>query len=129
MYSVLSEIDRKMNMFDNYFYQQYMKVVMFGKKMKTIWSVGTHVRNIIGNSSFMLMNGHLDGKKLFTSARVAIQAVSTFKDSEMKDLYRKLVKLELLSICIIKEIRSYSKDCLTQTLMLTLSLQINLIAT
>ena len=111
MYSVLSEIDRKMNMFDNYFYQQYMKVVMFGKKMKTIWSVGTHVRNIIGNSSFMLMNGHLDGKKLFTSARVAIQAVSTFKDSEMKDLYRKLVKLGVVSSSAsLEEIRGIAKD-------------------
>tara|TARA_R100000951_G_scaffold116374_1_gene127890 strand:- start:4784 stop:16507 length:11724 start_codon:yes stop_codon:yes gene_type:complete len=111
MYSVLSEIDRKMNMFDNYFYQQYMKVVMFGKKMKTIWSVGTHTRNIIGNSSFMLMNGHLDGKKLFTSARVAIQAVSTFKDSEMKELYGKLVKLGVVSSSAsLEEIRGISKD-------------------
>jgi hypothetical protein len=111
MYSVLSEIDRKMKMFDSFFYQTYMKVVMFGKKMKTIWSVGTHVRNIIGNSSFMLMNGHLDGKKLYESARIAIQAISTFKDLEMKELYARLVELGVVSSSAsLEEIRGIAKD-------------------
>ena len=65
MYSVLNAFDESvMSAQNSGTLRGYLMLSLLGKKFKTIYSLGTHARNVVGNSSFVFMAGHvpLNGK-------------------------------------------------------------------
>tara|TARA_R100000951_G_scaffold60984_1_gene51244 strand:- start:185 stop:12685 length:12501 start_codon:yes stop_codon:yes gene_type:complete len=113
MYGVLTEYDESMLAAQaNGGLRSYLNLIMLGKKFKTIYSIGTHGRNVIGNTSFMAMNGHaITSKKDFENARNSILQVIGKGDKEMDALYKKLVSLGVVNTnAFLQEIKSISNQ-------------------
>jgi len=114
MFSVINQIDKKINS-EGFGKVQaaYMKLVLFNKKMKTIYNIGTHAKNVIGNTAFAMMNGHInfDVASVYDNGKTAIRAVKTMKDDDVKALYDKLVGLGVVnSSASLQEIRGIAED-------------------
>ena len=114
MFSVINQIDKKINS-EGFGKVQaaYMKLVLFNKKMKTIYNIGTHAKNVIGNTAFAMMNGHInfDAVSVYENGKTAIRAVKTMKDDDVKALYDKLVGLGVVnSSASLQEIRGIAED-------------------
>ena len=91
----------------------YMKGIIFNKKMKTIYNPGTHAKNIIGNTGFAMMNGHLDFTTgtVFKNALFSIKAVKSMKNDELKEYYAELVSFGVVnSSASLQEIRGIAED-------------------
>jgi len=113
MYGVLTEYDESMLAAQaNGGLRSYLNLIMLGKKFKTIYSLGTHGRNVIGNTSFMAMNGHaITGKKDFEDAKNSILQVIGKGDKEMDALYKKLVSLGVVNTnAFLQEIKAISNQ-------------------
>ena len=90
----------------------FLKLSLLGKRAKTVWSLGTHVRNVIGNSSFVFMNSHIgvDGK-LGKGAVDTIKLVLGMGSPEMQALYKELVALGVVNTnAFLGEIRDISRQ-------------------
>ena len=114
MYVVMNQVNRtfEKNGFQKA-YDAYMQLVLFNKKMKTVWNPGTHAKNIIGNSSFAMMNGHLspDLKQIYQDGKLSFQAFKNMKSEEFKELYDKLIRLGVVnSSASLAEIQNISED-------------------
>ena len=114
MYVVMNQVNRtfEKNGFQQV-YDKYMQLVLFNKKMKTVWNPGTHAKNIIGNSSFAMMNGHLtpDLKQIYQDGKLSIEAFKSTKSEEFKELYDKLIRLGVVnSSASLAEIQNISED-------------------
>ena len=113
MYGVLTEYDESMLAAQsNGGLRKYLQLIMLGKKFKTIYSIGTHGRNVLGNTSFMAMNGHaITSKKDFENARNSILQVIGKGDKEMNALYKKLVSLGVVNTnAFLQEIKAISNQ-------------------
>jgi hypothetical protein len=114
MYVVMNQVNRtfEKNGFQRA-YDAYMQLVLFNKKMKTVWNPGTHAKNIIGNSSFAMMNGHLspDLKQIYQDGKLSIEAFYNMKSEDFKELYDKLIRLGVVnSSASLAEIQNISED-------------------
>ena len=114
MFSVINQIDKKINSEGfGKIQAAYMKLVLFNKKMKTIYNIGTHAKNVIGNTAFAMMNGHInfDVASVYDNGKTAIRAVKTMKNDDVKALYDKLVGLGVVnSSASLQEIRGIAED-------------------
>ena len=114
MYVVMNQVNRtfEKNKLQQA-YDAYMQLVLFNKKMKTVWNPGTHAKNIIGNSSFAMMNGHLspDLKQIYQDGKLSIEAFYNMKSEDFKELYDKLIRLGVVnSSASLAEIQNISED-------------------
>lgn len=110
MFAVMNQVS---DGFDSkWWYNFYMKVVLFNKKMKTVWNPGTHFKNIIGNSAFATMNGHIGFRGgMYKDSKTSFNTVRGLKDAELEALYSKLVKLGVVnSSASLQEIRGIAND-------------------
>lgn len=110
MFAVMNQTVK--NLEGNLWYDSYMRLVLFNKKMKTVWNPGTHAKNVIGNTSFAIMNGHIGfNGGMYKDAKTAIKAVQSLKSPELKALYSKLVALGVVnSSASLQEIRGIAED-------------------
>ena len=94
-------------------YDFYMNMVLFNKKMKTVWNPGTHIKNIVGNTAFATMNGHLNplNPQMYKDGITSIKTVTGMKTPELQELYKKLTaKGVVSSSASLEEIRGIAKD-------------------
>jgi hypothetical protein len=110
MFAVMNQTVK--NLEGNLWYDSYMRLVLFNKKMKTVWNPGTHAKNIIGNTSFAIMNGHIGfNGGMYEDAKTSIKAIRSLKSPELKALYSKLVALGVVnSSASLQEIRGIAED-------------------
>ena len=113
MYAVMSQVNRQLSDGSaNKIYNTYMKLVLFNKKMKTVYNIGTHAKNVIGNSTFATMNGHLTmDLKMWENIKLSLRGIKDMKDSEAKALYEKLVSYGVVnSSASLQELRGIAED-------------------
>ena len=92
-------------------YNAYMGIILFAKKMKTVWSLSTHAKNVIGNASFAMMNGHFDVTESKESVKIAWQAISGFSNKEAQAFYQELTAMGVVaSSASLQEIRNIAED-------------------
>ena len=93
-------------------YNLYMSTVLLNKKMKTVWNPGTHVKNLIGNTAFAMMNGHIGFRGgMYQDAKTSMQVFKNMKSKDFVELYEKLVSLGVVSSSAsLQEIRGISED-------------------
>ena len=110
MFAVMNQVSEGFD--SKWWYNFYMKVVLFNKKMKTVWNPGTHFKNIIGNSAFATMNGHIGFRGgMYKDSKTSFNTVRGLKDAELEALYSKLVKLGVVnSSASLQEIRGIAND-------------------
>jgi hypothetical protein len=114
MYAVMNSFDEAvMSAQNNGSIRAYLKLSLLGKKYKTIYSLGTHGRNIVGNTSFVFMAGHvpLNGE-MYREAIDVIKFVwdefrGNDKDAKMDAIYQRLVELGVVNTnAFLQEINS-----------------------
>lgn len=76
------------------FIRLWLRLNGYTKAGKTIYSMQTHGKNILGNTFFALQQGHLSGKHLRLAAETTWQEFRTGK--EKRDYILKLIKLGIL---------------------------------
>jgi len=93
-------------------YNLYMSTVLLNKKMKTVWNPGTHVKNLIGNTAFAMMNGHIGFRGgMYQDAKTSMQVFKNMKSQDFVELYEKLVGLGVVSSSAsLQEIRGIAED-------------------
>jgi hypothetical protein len=79
-------------------YDAFVKFSSAIKWGKTVGSIATHAKNILGNHGFVLMNGHLDWNEFTNAADLAIQEFRG-KTTEEQRAYLD----ELISLGIVKQ--------------------------
>jgi len=97
----------------NWVYDQYMRLVLLNKKTKTVWNPGTHVKNIIGNTAFATMNGHInmDVGTMYEDAKASMKATMGSSNAELDVIRKNLIEKGVLSSSAsLEEIRNISKD-------------------
>lgn len=114
MFAVMNQVNRQINSDGfNKLYNLYMKLVLFNKKMKTIYNPGTHVKNVIGNTAFAMMNGHInfDVLEMYGYAKETYRSLGTASDSDARALYEKLISLGVVnSSASLQELRNIAED-------------------
>ena len=89
----------------------YMESILLNKKAKTVWNLPTHFINLIGNTSFALMNGHVSFKNSKYFATEAIKSVSNMTDPQVKEFREKLIKLRVIdNSATLSEIQSITEQ-------------------
>lgn len=92
------------------FMKKYMAAIGSVKWAKTIGSIGTHSKNVIGNLGFMWANGHYDLTQLNTSYR-AIKADIAGGSKELQDRMNRYIELGIVKqSAALGEIRDMFKD-------------------
>ena len=71
----------------------YMKVNGVVKYSKTVGSVTTHIRNVIGNIGFAVANGHVLVYKAGTALRAVATQLASLDDRVWRDYYRHVQEL------------------------------------
>jgi len=97
----------------NWVYDSYMQLVLLNKKTKTVWNPGTHVKNIVGNTAFATMNGHInmDVGTMYEDAKASIKATMGSSNAELDVIRKNLIEKGVLSSSAsLEEIRNISKD-------------------
>jgi len=96
----------------NFVYDKYMELVLLNKKTKTVWNIGTHFKNVIGNTAFATMNGHIGFRGgMFKDAWASLKAVASSSDAELNAIRKNLIEKGVLSSSAsLEEIRNISKD-------------------
>jgi len=97
----------------NFVYDKYMELVLLNKKTKTVWNPGTHVKNIIGNTAFATMNGHINMNvgTMYQDAKASIKATMGSSNAELDVIRKNLIEKGVLSSSAsLQEIRNISKD-------------------
>jgi hypothetical protein len=74
-------------------FRAYMAANGASKFGKTVGSVMTHVRNVLGNSGFALANGHWDVFKAPKAVKAVAASLRWTKDAEYRAYYRELQEL------------------------------------
>jgi len=82
----------------NSHYDAFVKFSSAIKWGKTVGSIATHMKNILGNHGFVLMNGHLDWNEFTNAADLAIKEFRG-KTTEQQRAYLD----ELISLGIVKQ--------------------------
>ena len=97
----------------NFVYDKYMELVLLNKKTKTVWNPGTHVKNIVGNTAFATMNGHINMNvgTMYQDAKASIKATMGSSNAELDAIRKNLIEKGVLSSSAsLEEIRNISKD-------------------
>jgi len=110
MYAVLNKSVENLN--NPEWLNLYLTAVLFNKKMKTVWNIGTHAKNIIGNTSFATMNGHIGfNGDMYKNISTSLKAFKSMKEGEFADLYSELTRLGVVSSSAsLQEIREIAND-------------------
>jgi len=74
----------------------YMATLGTVKWVKTIGSVGTHFKNVVGNFGFMASNGHTDLSKVGETFRVIKEDLSPMGDQALQDKMNKYIELGIV---------------------------------
>ena len=74
----------------------YMATLGTVKWVKTIGSVGTHFKNVVGNFGFMASNGHTDLSKVGETFRIIKEDLSPMGDQELQDKMNKYIELGIV---------------------------------
>ena len=92
------------------FMKKYMAAIGSVKWAKTIGSIGTHSKNVIGNLGFMWANGHYDLTQLNTAYQ-AIKADIAGGSKELQDRMNRYIELGIVKqSAALGEIRDMFKD-------------------
>ena len=73
--------------------RNYMKINGLVKYSKTILSVMTHVRNLVGNTGFAVANGHWRAGKMAPAIKTTISQLAKMENPEFKEAYRRYQEL------------------------------------
>ncbi len=77
------------------------------KKLKTIYSIGTHGKNVFGNARFMAQNGYLNPSDYNNAFKVLKNQFKDVSDTELNELLDKYKKLGVINQSVdLNEIRS-----------------------
>jgi hypothetical protein len=76
-------------------YDAFVKFSSAIKWGKTVGSIATHAKNILGNHGFVLMNGHLDWNEFTNAADLAIKEFRGKTTEEQRAYLDELSLLEL----------------------------------
>lgn len=88
----------------------YMKLISYVKANKTVFSVMTHARNIIGNLGFVTMNAHWRAGKIGKAAQTAWANVYS-SDQAIRDKFKEYIELGVVQDSAAGgELRQYIKD-------------------
>ena len=102
----------------------YLRLNGFSKFAKTVLSVQTQVRNVIGNGMFLVANGYVFSPDANTAVRtlkqLAIPGAATYlglgRDANMRNYVAKLTKLGILGQSVYaSELESYFKNAQVNT--------------
>ncbi len=74
----------------------FVKVNGTIKWLKTVGSVATHVKNIIGNHGFVMMNGHLNPKEFFKAGQNVWAEFTGMTNDQQKKYFDNLVALGIV---------------------------------
>ena len=88
-----AEMFEKMEPKQNSFYETLVKLGSYVKAGKTIFNPGTHVKNVLGNIGFTIMNGHFNPAEWNRTFQVIKGEMSGKKPAEIKaklKVYREL---------------------------------------
>lgn len=100
------------------FFRRYMKVISSVKWAKTIGSVATHSKNVIGNLGFMWANGHTDMSAIGTAFSTIKADLSSGGDQALQNRFNKYVELGIIKqSAALGEINDMFKDADFQTAM------------
>jgi len=77
--------------------RHYMKVNGIVKYSKTILSLMTHVRNLVGNTGFAVMNGHYRAGKFNPAIKTTITELGTVDNKDFRDRYKKYLRLGIVN--------------------------------
>ena len=109
MFNVLNRFEEKVSY--PWWLSIYMESILLNKKAKTVWNLPTHFINLIGNTSFALMNGHVSFKNSMYFAKEAIKSVSNMTDPQVKEFREKLIKLRVIdNSATLSEIQSITEQ-------------------
>lgn len=109
MFNVLNRFEEKVSY--PWWLSLYMESILLNKKAKTVWNIPTHFINLIGNTSFALMNGHVSFKDSKYFAKEAIKSVSNMTDPQVKEFREKLIKLRVIdNSATLSEIQSITEQ-------------------
>lgn len=88
----------------------YMKAISFVKANKTVFSIQTHARNIMGNFGFVVMNGHWRANKAGQASQIAWAQLYD-SDQKIRDKYQEYIALGIVQDSAAGgELRQYIKD-------------------
>lgn len=87
-----SQVERMMGSFERF----ALKSSAVVKSMKTIYSLGTHIKNIEGNIGFILVNGHFDVTQFSDATRGARSEWSKLDNKAFQDIVRPLIENNVL---------------------------------
>lgn len=93
-------------------YRTAVKLSGIAKEAKTVWSIGTHFVNFLGNPMFALAGGDLNGGAISNAGQIArtVKTMMTDRgDAGTRKFIEKLTKLRVLDGSLtVGEIQSYS---------------------
>lgn len=76
--------------------RHYMKINGIAKLSKTVFSYMTHVRNLIGNTGFAVMNGHWRAGKFTDAIKTTINNLATLDNQEFREKYKHYLELNIV---------------------------------
>jgi hypothetical protein len=92
-------------------YRYYMKTLRFIKKSKTIQSLGTHMKNVLGAFEFALSNGHVDFKEYANAYKVIMNDVKNKGNKYLEEKMLEYIKSGVITQNVaLGEIKSMFKD-------------------
>lgn len=77
----------------NEYLRAYLKLNGFVKYSKTVLSVMTHTRNVVGNMFFMLSNAHLRLGKFKEASKVILSDLGVMDKKEFRERYKRYLEL------------------------------------
>lgn len=77
-------------------FRAYMKLNSAVKFSKTVGSVMTHIRNLIGNTSFAMANGHWRVTKQGRAWRTVLTSLAKLNNKQYRDYYEKLIRIGVI---------------------------------
>jgi hypothetical protein len=93
------------------FADAWMKFVGVAKGAKTVGSLMTQTRNLMGQPFFMAMNGHFDPRPAFDAVRATAADVGLTGDVKWRDYYKKMLDLGIVDQSAkASELRDALKD-------------------
>lgn len=89
----------------------YMNTLRYIKKAKTIQSIGTHMKNVLGAFEFALSNGHVDFKEYADAYKVVMNDIKNKGNKELEDKMLEYIKSGVITQNVaLGEIKSMFKD-------------------
>jgi hypothetical protein len=105
----LDSLNKSLSKFSIYNY--YMKNLRFIKKAKTIQSLGTHMKNVLGAFEFALSNGHVDFKEYAEAYKVVSNDIKEKGNKFLDDKMLEYIKSGVITQNVaLGEIKSMFKD-------------------